>query len=210
VDEYRQKTGRDLAADARPPYTAPFMAWQEEAVGALVRGIREALDGVRPGLKLSHWGHDEPGSPSAQGRRPDVWLNNGWIDWFEICCYGDDPEAAVRSWSRIARMVKRPESVWPAFGTYKSGVSDNVTATDSFVPLPRRNEFTGDGMHGGCAARRAGTLLPMYQAFRDRCDTGGFAIFDMSYVTRETAADLGRLLFPEPAVPWYPERVVDK
>jgi len=206
VAEYREETGRELAKDARPPYTESFFKWQEDAVGELVKGMREALDSVRPGLKLSHWGHDAPGCHSPQGRRPDVWLNNGWIDWFEISCYGSDPDAAVYQWIKIAKRVERPACVWPAFGTYKSGVTKDVKPTETYVPLPRHNEFTGDGLHSGCAARRAKALLPMYEAFRDRCNMNGFAVFDLSYCTRETAANIGKLVFPEPAVPWFSEK----
>ena len=178
----------------------------------LVRGIREALDAVRPGLKLSHWGHDEPGSPSFQGRRPDVWLNNGWIDWFEIGCYGGDPDAAVRTWSRIARMVDRPECVWPAFAFYIGSIPQPGTATDTYVPIPRNNEFTGDGFHakeGAMGCRRPVVLTPMYEAFRDTCGLSGLALFDLCQQTKETAEAYGRELFVEPAVPWYPQHAPD-
>ncbi len=206
-DEYRELTGRDLMEDARPPYTEEYIRWQEDAVGDLVRSIREALDEVRPGLKLSHWGHDEPGSPSFQGRRPDVWLNNGWIDWFEIGCYGGDPDAAVRTWSRIARMVDRPECVWPAFAFYIGSIPQPGTATDRYVPIPRHNEFTGDGFHskaGVMGSRRPVVLAPMYEAFRDTCGLSGLALFDLCQQTKENAKAYGEELFVEPAVPWYP------
>ncbi len=211
-EEYRQLTGRDLVEDAKPPYTEDYIRWQEDAVADLVRGIREALDAVRPGLKLSHWGHDEPGSPSFQGRRPDVWLNNGWIDWFEIGCYGGDPDAAVRTWSRIARMVDRPECVWPAFAFYIRSIPQPGTATDTYVPIPRNNEFTGDGFHakeGAMGCRRPVVLTPMYEAFRDTCGLSGLALFDLCQQTKETAEAYGRELFVEPAVPWYPQHAPD-
>ena len=206
--EYRQATGRDLLEDAKPPYTEAYIQWQEDAVSALVKGIREGLDAVRPGIKLSHWGHDEPGSPSFQGRRPDVWLNNGWIDWFEICCYGGSPDDAVRSWSRIARMVERPECVWPAFGFYIRSIPPPGEPTETYVPIPRKNEFTGDGFHApantmGC--RRPRVLIPMYEAFRDTCGLNGFALFDLCHLTKETAEAYGKELFVEPALPWYPD-----
>ncbi len=203
--EYKALTGRDLVKDARPPYTRAFIKWQEDTVSALVRGIREELDKVRPGIKLSHWGHDEPGSPSCQGRRPDIWLNNGWIDWFEIDCYGSDPAAALRSWSRIARMVKRPECVWPALGLYQGATGGRLA--DNCVPLPRRNEFTGDSLHSGLiGCRRPKVLIPMYETFRDACGVNGFALFDLCYMTKNMAAAYGREMFPEKAVPWYPAK----
>ena len=202
-EEYRGLTGRDLADDSRPPYTPAYIKWQEDAVSALVRGIRQGLDSVRTGIKLSHWGHDEPGNPSYQGRRPDIWLNNGWIDWFEIGCYGGDPDAAVRTWSRIARMVDRPECVWPAFGFY---IGNTASApADSYVVIPRKNEFTGDGFHSrtmGC--RRPKVLAPMVRAFRDQCGLNGLALFDLCQLTRAVAEAYGTELFTESAVPWFP------
>ncbi len=206
-EEYEQLTSRDLMEDAKPPYTEEYISWQEDAVGDLVRRTREAMNSVRQGLKLSHWGHDEPGNPSFQGRRPDVWLNNGWIDWFEIGCYGGDPDAAVRTWSRIARMVDQPECVWPAFGFYIGNIPQPGTATDTYVPIPRYNEFTGDGFHskeGAMGCRRPVVMAPMYEAFRDTCGLNGFALFDLCQHTKETAKAYGEELFVEPAVPWYP------
>jgi len=201
---YKAKTGGDLLRDAAtPPFPLRYVEWQEGAVSEMVRGVREALNGVRPGLKLSTWGHDAPADRMScyQGRRPDVWLNNGWIDWFAIGTYGSDPQQALSYWREIARMVKRPECVWPMFATYLSAqYRTEANAGDS---VPYTLTVTGDKIHGGVFARRPQVLVPMYQAFRDTCKSNGFGIFDLSYVTEETARGTGKLLFPEPAVPWY-------
>ena len=170
----------------------------------LVKGMRDALNAVRPGLKLSTWGHDSPADRMSgyQGRRPDVWLNNGWIDWFEIGCYGDNPQQALGDWREIARMVKRPECVWPMFGSYLS--AQYRTEANASQSVPFALTVTGDKIHPGVFARKPEVLVPMYQAFRDTCKLNGFGIFDLSYMTEETAQGTGKLLFPEQAVPWYP------
>ncbi len=199
--EYRQQTGRDLARDVICPYTDEFLKWQADAVGMLVKGIREALDKTRPGLKLSTWGHDDPGSPNLQGRRPDVWLNNGWIDCFEIGCYGDQAEPQFYDWLKIAHMVKRPECVWPTFGTYE-GMAAPFDAQRHMKM--NKKTITGDGIGDGSYARRPKVLLPLYETFRDQGGLNGFAIFDLSNMTEETADEMGRDLFKEPAVPWFP------
>ncbi len=203
--QYKAHTGGDLVADAaKAPYPLRYVEWQEGAVAELVRGVREALNAVRPGLKLSTWGHDAPADrmSSIQGRRPDVWLNNGWIDWFAIGTYGADPEQAISYWREIARMVKRPECVWPMFATYTGARYRSAANADESVPYTLT--VTGDKIHGGVFARRPQMLVPMYEAFRDICKCNGCGIFDLSYVTDETARDSGKVLFPEPAVPWYP------
>jgi hypothetical protein len=70
--------------------------------------------------------------------------------------------------------------------------------------VPFTLTVTGDRIHPGVFARKPEVLAPMYQAFRDTCQLNGFGIFDLSYMTEETAQGTGKLLFPEQAVPWYP------
>jgi uncharacterized lipoprotein YddW (UPF0748 family) len=202
--EYKARTGGDLVQDAAtPPFPLRYVEWQEGAVAEMVKGMREALSRVRPGLKLSTWGHDPPADrmSSIQGRRPDVWLNEGWIDWFAIGTYGDDPQQALSYWREIARTVKRPECVWPMFATYLS--AQYRTEANAGESVPYTLTVTGDRIHGGVFARRPQVLVPMYEAFRDICKSNGLGIFDLCYVTEETARDTGKVFFPEPAVPWY-------
>jgi len=201
--EYRAKTGGDLVKDAaKPPFPVRYVEWQEGAVAEMVKGVREALNGVRPGLKLSTWGHDPPADrlSSIQGRRPDVWLNNGWIDWFAIGTYGDDPQQALAYWREIARTVNHPECVWPLFATYLGAQYRTEANANESVPITLT--VTGDKIHGGVFARRPQVLVPMYKAFRDICKSNGFGLFDLCYVTQETARDTGEVLFPEAAGPW--------
>jgi len=206
-ETYKQQTGRDLKKDHAYPLPPAYIQWHEDAVSAMVKGIREALDNVRPGLKLSAFG--KPSLYDYQGRRPDIWLNKGWIDWFEISCYGTDVDYGLKQWRRWSRMVDRPECVWPTLATYhktfSGGVPADFKATEMAVPLPRKNEFTG-GVSDRCAARRARANLPLYEALRDQCKVNGFSVFDLINMTRETAEEMKELLFPEPAVPWFGEK----
>ena len=104
-------------------------------------------------------------------------------------------------WREIARQVQRPECVWPMFATYLS--AQYRTEANAGHSVPYTLTVTGDRIHGGVFACRPQVLVPMYQAFRDTCQSNGFGIFDLCYVTEETARDMGKLVFPEPAVPWY-------
>lgn len=200
--EYGEATGRDLLDDgAAAPYPQAYVEWQEGAVAALVKGIRDALNVVRPGLWLSTWGHDGPDAKNSfQGRRPDTWLNNGWIDSVQICCYGSDPVAAVADWRSIAARVTRPECVWPTLGSYHGAAYRTEHNAHDSVPIPQT--ITGDPIHKGVFARRADVLQPMYEAFRDICKLNAFGIFDLCYMTDETLTNTRKLLFPESAVPW--------
>lgn len=200
-NEFKNVIGGDLAKESTSPYSDRYIKWQEDTVAAYVKGIREALDGVRPGMTLGSWGGCEPATASFQGRRPDVWLNKGWLDYFEIAWYGGFSEMEVRYWSRLARVVSRPDRIWVTLGTYARLPKTAPDTTDRYYRLPRKNEFTGDNLQAGFGCRRAITQQPKYNALRNRCKIRGFGIFDLEYMTRKGAEEYGQELFSVPAVP---------
>jgi len=200
-DEYQNVVGGDLAKESNSPYSDRYIKWQEDTVASYVKGIREALDSARPGLSLSSWGGCEPGTASFQGRRPDVWLNKGWLDYFEIAWYGGFSEMELRYWSRLARAVSRPDRVWVTLGMYARLRETDPDVTERYYRLPRKNEFTGDNLQAGLGCRRAITQQPKYDALRKRCKIRGFGVFGLQYMTRKGAAEYGEELFRVPAVP---------
>jgi uncharacterized lipoprotein YddW (UPF0748 family) len=196
--EYAVRTGgRDLNTDARTPrYTEAYMAWQDNGVSALVSEIRAAIDAVRPGVKLSTWGGYEKGEPGYQGRRPDLWLNNGWIDFFELDNYGNDPESALTDWAVHAMQVTRPDCVWPTLGLYELSANSNAVALGGVT-------LTGDWHSSAVWGRRPKALVPIYTAFRDRAKLNGFGFFDLADTNTNMLQGLRDLFLTEPAVPWY-------
>lgn len=203
--EYHAKTGRDLRQDANSGYPLPlsYKDWQAEAVGALVKDVRIALKAVNPNLKLTAWADiDDQGH---QGRRPDIWLNNGWLDVFEYPAQGCTAEYSLERWRQIARRVNRPECVWPNFGTEHSVV--NLTPESEKQSVVIEKGPTGEPFPKNHIRGLRGTFIQApYETMRDRAKCYGFSIYHLGSTTPETRREIKTLLFPEPAVPWWPER----
>lgn len=114
--EYREKTGRDLVKDAKAgPFPLPFIEWQEGAVNAFVRSVREGLNEVRPGIKVTAFVGYPPSMRmhSLQGSNGALWLNKGWVDALLPMLYVSSPEGLVFGWQDYALRVNRPDRVWP-------------------------------------------------------------------------------------------------
>jgi len=179
-----------------------YKDWHAEAVGALVKEIHDALKGVNPNLKLTAWANiDDQGH---QGRRPDIWLNNGWLDFFEYPAQGGTAESALNEWRHIGRRVKRPECVWPNFGTEHAVV--NLTPESEKTSVVIEKGPTGEPFPKNFIRGLRGTFLQApYETMRDQAKCNGFSIYHLGSTTPETRREIKSLLFPEPAIPWWPE-----
>jgi Glycosyl hydrolase-like 10 len=197
---YHTETGHNLL-DKRETSTQRYYDWQAKTVGDLVKRVRNIINVTKTGIRLTTWGR--PDLRNSQGRRPDIWLNNGWIDGFYLGCYGSDPQQIMAYYRRFAAMTKYPKRVWPMFGNY-AGLSYMTTPPPNKSAVVIKRSLLGDRLHGGIAARRAKVLLAPLKMFRNNLNLSTFGMFDMCYYTDETLKNTKKLLFPEPAVPYFP------
>ena len=74
--EFQAKFGRPLAEASEQDW----VAWQQEAIGDIVRRTAEGVRRVRPKAMLSAAVFADPASGAAQGQDPAGWARQGWLD----------------------------------------------------------------------------------------------------------------------------------
>jgi len=195
--EYAKKTGRDLAEDGKAhPFPLEYIEWHEAAISAFVKALRERLDGVRQGIRITAYVGYPPSirMMNTQGCNSWDWLNNGWVDALLPMLYGGDPLEMARAWRDYASAVKRPELIWPAMGNYWRA---------QYVPddYPRRDQL--ELVEKGLYCMPVEKLTPTYRMYYDRCHVRGIGIWSIRYATDKHVANISEQLFPEPAVPWW-------
>ncbi len=101
--EYRERFGTELEEDAqtRTEEGRPnpnIVAWQDEAIGEIVRRVAEEGRAIRPGLIVSVDGHPHPPAdpPDTNGRNEGPWVDAGWVDVVYAMDYGRE-----LSWQRM-------------------------------------------------------------------------------------------------------------
>ena len=104
--EYRRLFARDLKADLRD--RKRMAAFAARCVDDVVRRVREGLDKIRPGIVLSV--DAVPGLTheglASNGRNPERWIDNGWIDVAYYMCYSR--RLALPRMDRVRAQSKRP------------------------------------------------------------------------------------------------------
>ena len=104
--EYRRLFGRDLKRDRRDRQR--MADFTSRCVDDVVRRVREGLNKVRPGIVLSVDAvpNLKGEGLAGNGRNPERWIDNGWIDVAYYMCYSR--RLAVRRMDRVRAESKNP------------------------------------------------------------------------------------------------------
>jgi uncharacterized lipoprotein YddW (UPF0748 family) len=111
-----------------PADLAMVRAWQSfraEQVTAFVRGVRAAIDSVRPGTLLSAAVIPDPADAYMRcGQDWPRWLNEGVLDFAAPMCYGT-------RWSTVDRQVRRSRAAAPKRPIYAGIAVYDQSATNA-------------------------------------------------------------------------------
>jgi len=198
--EYRKTTGRDLLADHKgyAPYPEAYAAWHEQAVSAGVRELREAIDKIKPGLKITAF-IIRPKSMrlySNQGANAWDWVNKGWVDSLACMLYLNIPEQTMQSWLGIAQGIDNPEKIWVT-------VCCSDVSLKSLPPEAKKENLliSHCSTNWTCVAPEINIMD--LKACRDKLHIVGMGIFDAWTANDEYFDGLGRDFFTEKAVPLW-------
>jgi len=124
--EYERQTGRNLLLDRAklllPGGTVPSLAaWQERAVGDIVRRVSEGARPLNSRIVISV--DAVPGHPIdvTQGRNSIKWVDEGLVDVIYMMHYESNPDWA--SFRALQAAMTRPEALVVLCGNYEEPVS---------------------------------------------------------------------------------------
>lgn len=201
-EEYHKTTGRDLLADHKGsvPYPEAYAAWHEQAVSAGVRELREAIDKIKPGLKIMAFIVRAKNMRlySNQGANAWDWVNKGWVDSLAGMFYLNDPEATMMQWLSIAQGLDNPDKLWVT-------VNDNKGNLKSLPPDMNKDHLLMSHCLGedGDICADVDVNITDLKACRDKLHVVGMGIFDAVHAADEYFDGLGRDFFTEKAAPLW-------
>ena len=114
----------DRRGSIRDGRSGRIAAWQERAMGLLVKRIHDEVKAVRPGVIISAAvGMTDPEmrNESIQGQAAWEWLDQGWIDAAFVMAYSSDTQAVVdknRSFINACQTLVCRVRVFPGLATY--------------------------------------------------------------------------------------------
>lgn len=124
IQEYRQKYGKDLAADyaqARSSWGPPSLyEFEETPVRSLVRAISDSVRSLKPSLPISAYvldggvGNNEASNytlPYIQGQNSGAWVNGGLVDVIARSMYGIPTTVAQWLYEFHRRTLNNPEQL---------------------------------------------------------------------------------------------------
>jgi uncharacterized lipoprotein YddW (UPF0748 family) len=165
VEDYRQKTGRNLLLDSQLRRGVPvfdmteLIAWQAAAVTDIVKRVSVSCRRAKPNIVISVSG--EPAHPilRIEGYDAVKWADEGLIDVIDNTQYVPNPDfAAIKD---IQSKLKRPQAMVLVCGNYEEATSNNpVRARDAglVVELLRQAQAIDKGN---------GVGLYLYSMFND-------------------------------------------
>lgn len=121
VEDYKRETGRDLLSDIRmrrlPGFdTKPLIAWQEKAVGDIVRRVSQQARAVNRNIVVSMDAAPWYSPILLEGQNSIQWADQGLVDVVYSMDYRDPPDfQAVRT---IQSKMKRPGALVMLCGDY--------------------------------------------------------------------------------------------
>lgn len=182
-EDYRRKTGRSLAVDRqirRVPGLVPreLIAWQEAAVGDIVRRISAGVRKINPRLVLSVSG--DPGHPvlPLQGQDTIKWADEGLIDVVYNMHYEPAPDfSAIKA---VQERMKRPEAMVVGCGNYEE-----------------------TGRPGDAVPRKAARVVELIRAARGISRGNGVALYLYSMLSDGQIELLRNSVFSRPARPHW-------
>jgi hypothetical protein len=146
--EYKKIFGRDLAADRNDPKrVAEFSAY---CVNDIVKRVREGLDKIRPGLLLSACPVVQLANEglAENGRNPNLWLDEGWLDVAYCMAYGKN--LGISRFDKARTEGKHPAGWVPLLGNYDGGgkgiVSRDPAILAKLFDYCRRKYNDGNGV----------------------------------------------------------------
>jgi uncharacterized lipoprotein YddW (UPF0748 family) len=133
IEEYRQKTGRDLLLDNRKRMIPgsvfkELFEWQEAAVEDIVRRVSTGARQIKGDIVLSVDAYPGNRVDQVQGRNSMKWADMGLIDVVYMMHYEDSPDwGSLRSFQQ---QMKRPEALVVLCGNYDKpdGNNEHVTS----------------------------------------------------------------------------------
>ncbi len=185
---YQSLTGRSLLLDRAklliPGGSAPqLIAWQERAVGDIVRRVSEGSRPLNSRIVISV--DAVPGHPIdiTQGRNSTQWVKEGLVDVIYMMHYEPDPDWA--SFRNLQASMTRPEALVVLCGNYEEAVSPGRD-------IPPRD------------ARKVSALLSEARKFQQG---NGVGLYLYSRLSDEQIRELGSQIFSGKARPSWKRAV---
>lgn len=120
--DYSRQFGRDLLSDIKHPKAdgtleLHLQKWQDDAITAIVREIRDRAKAIRPQIIISTDGYPSL-RPSEEGREDLRWADSGLIDIAFAMDYREVPD--YERLEHIITMFKEPAKLIPILGNYEA------------------------------------------------------------------------------------------
>lgn len=136
VADYRQRTGRDLAADIRSQpkdqaATRALTQWNVEAVTALVRDLSQAVRAIRPNVVISVDGHPDQAALLLQGQDSIAWANQGLVDLVYDMSY--QRVIDLDALDEVRRRLENPEKLAVMLANYDQTEGQPVPRTPDLL-----------------------------------------------------------------------------
>lgn len=121
-NDYSRQFGRDLTFDIKHPkpdgtLEPHLQKWQDEAIAAIVREIRDRAKAIRPQIIISVDGHPSL-RPSEEGRQDLSWANSGLIDIAFNMDYRKIPDYEYLNY--ITTRFNEPQKLIQMLGNYEA------------------------------------------------------------------------------------------
>ena len=132
IEEYREKTGRDLLSDDRKRMIPgsvfkELFDWQETAVEDIVRRVSRGAHHINNDIILSVDAYPGHRVDQVQGRNSMKWADEGLIDVIYMMHYEASPD--WDSLKSFQQQMKRPEALVVLCGNYDRPDGNNDHAT---------------------------------------------------------------------------------
>jgi|GEM_PF-558779 len=202
VDEYFRETGRSLIHDAAEAEryndtkgTSSVIAWNREAVTAIVRDFSKRAKALRKGLIVSVDAVPSQFFLLLQGQDSIRWANEGLIDVIYYMDYAKHPDVKAVDESR--KKLSNPDRLTVLFSTYDP-LDKNL--------IPQRSRTRVKAIEGDTAiVSRSGSLLADYVLLaRTMWPRSGIAFYHAKQLSDEQVSTLSEAVFNSPAHPLWP------
>ena len=173
IEEYRQKTGRDLLLDNRKRMIPgsvfkELFDWQEAAVEDIVRRVSIGSRQIKENIVLSVDAYPGDRVDQVQGRNSLKWADEGLIDVIYMMHYEANP--AWDSLKSFQQQMKRPEALVVLCGNYDKpdGINDHVNSRPGLTVTALLNHAREYQMGNGVGLYLYGRLTEDQIAYLQR------------------------------------------